>query len=426
MVSTDCLGRILIAVLPARLVGEDPPCGWEYGPLPVLHDGLCAHLAMRRSHFLPAVSKVLYGTAEAPRRWHRRVSLDNGSATLEALELQLVDAADGDRNAFVIMHLRIDDSEVLDVARFFAGRPKAPSWNLPGTELLDGVATITWQGRAAFPFVHLKSWDAPYTLALVTPEQAPLPQVYPAEAGVPWDATDEWLFTLASRTSLADYPPHPDSHEELVGPAMNHSASWKNLVLNQGAAFVGLRPGNPFHSVCELYVRTLYLDTLLFGILQSDRLAELAGEATEALGSKDLPSRLGALESDLAVFRSLYWKQVLSADNRTNDLFLAFQHQHRLIPRYDRVVTEISELNRIVQTQESRQIGSALGILTVLGLPLGTAFSVLDVLGVHSPQGLLVAMAGTATLSGAMLLTPYGRTVLRSLRAILPGDRQGR
>lgn len=420
--STDCVGNVLVVVLPARLTTAVPSDEWLPGPLPVHHDGLCAHLQMRSSHFLPAVSRLLYGTSEAPRRWHRLVPRSASDAPLLAVELQLADTGGDERSAHVILHLRINDTEVLDVVRYFAGRPKAPSWELPGTDLFGPSVSITWPGRASYPFVHLKTWEAPYTLALVTPQHAALPHVYPSEAGVPWDPPDQWLFTLASRTALVDYPPHPESHQQLMAHAMNHSASWRNLILNQGAAFVGLRTGNSFHAVCELYVRGLYLDTLLFGILQNDRLERMARKVSDALSSRNLAVQLGSLESDLAVFRGTHWKQEISSDSRTNSILQTFQQQHRMTTRYEQAVTEISELNRLVQTQESRQIGAALGILTILGLPLGTAFSILDVLELHSVRSLLFALACTAVLSGLMLLTPYGRTALRSLRAILPNN----
>ncbi|MCX5009019.1 hypothetical protein OHB05_41615 [Streptomyces sp. NBC_00638] len=420
--STACVGNILVVILPARLTTAAPSDEWLPGPLPVHYDGLRAHLEMRNSHFLPAVSRLLYGTSEAPRRWHRLAPRSAPDAPLLAVELQLADTGGDERSAHVILHLRIDDTEVLDVVRYVAGRPKAPQWELPGTELFGPSVAITWPGHASYPFVHLKTWEAPYTLALVTPQHAPLPHVYPSEAGVPWDPADQWLFTLASRTALVDYPPHPESHQQLMAHAMNHSASWRNLILNQGAAFVGLRTGNSFHSVCELYVRGLYLDTLLFGILQNDRLERMARKVSDSLSSRNLAVQLGALESDLAVFRGTHWKQEISSDSRTNSILQTFQQQHRMTTRYEQAVTEISELNRLVQTQESRQIGAALGILTILGLPLGTAFSILDVLELHSLRSLMFALASTALLSGLMLLTPYGRTALRSLRAILPSN----
>ncbi|MGW0553652.1 hypothetical protein ACWDZ6_05535 [Streptomyces sp. NPDC002926] len=423
MSNPECTGQILIVALPAKLIGD---CShpWKSGPLPLSHGGLRAEVGMRKFYFLPAVAEVLYGTPTEPRRWHIQVNMNHDGMTLVAVEVQRIDSATERQNGLVVLHLRVEQSAVLDVARYFAGRPTAPAYALPGEDLLRDVASIEWQGRTAYPFAHLQSQDAPYTLALVTPWRMPLPKVYPELANLNWSTVDEWLFTLASRTSLDDYPPHPESREELVGNALCISASWKALVLSRGAAFVGLRPDDPFHLVAELYVRTVYLDSLLFGIIQRDRLVELAHDAASALGSANVGMNLASLELRLATFRSSYWKQVLTTDHRANDLFSAFQRQHRMLERYDRVVTEINELNRLVQTQESRQIGAALGILTILGLPLGTALGILQVLGLRSVISLATAFGSALFTAGAMLLTPYGRTVLRSFRTIVPSGRR--
>ncbi|MEU5482828.1 hypothetical protein [Streptomyces mirabilis] len=45
------------------------------------------------------------------------------------------------------------------------------------------------------------------------------------------------------------------------------------------------------------------------------------------------------------------------------------------------------------QNQESQQISRALGVLTILGLPLGTALSILQVLDGHSTAHLVISLA---------------------------------
>jgi hypothetical protein len=77
---------------------------------------------------------------------------------------------------------------------------------------------------------------------------------------------------------------------------------------------------------------------------------------------------------------------------------------------------------QLVQTQESQQISGALGVLTVLGPPLGTALSILQVLGDDSVTHLLIALGLSVTATAAALTTRYGRMVLSSLRG---GDRDG-
>lgn len=69
-----------------------------------------------------------------------------------------------------------------------------------------------------------------------------------------------------------------------------------------------------------------------------------------------------------------------------------------------------------IQTQENQQISGALGILTILGLPLGTALGALQVLGDQNPWHLLTATTGALAATAALLTTRYGRLVLTSLR----------
>lgn len=63
------------------------------------------------------------------------------------------------------------------------------------------------------------------------------------------------------------------------------------------------------------------------------------------------------------------------------------------------------------------QRSGALGVLTILGLPVGTALGILQVLGDDSVTHLLVALALSVAVTAAGLTTRYGRLVLSSLRA---------
>lgn len=80
-------------------------------------------------------------------------------------------------------------------------------------------------------------------------------------------------------------------------------------------------------------------------------------------------SRVAALERSIALFRSGYWRQHLTAHGPANELLRAFQNQHRLPARFSEILAEVADYSRLVQTQESQQISGALGVLTILGLP---------------------------------------------------------
>ncbi|MEU6554624.1 hypothetical protein ABZ915_30770 [Streptomyces sp. NPDC046915] len=160
-----------------------------------------------------------------------------------------------------------------------------------------------------------------------------------------------------------------------------------------------------------------YLDALLLGALQRDHIDELTDELSGVFDSSPrLARRVAGLERNIAVFRSTYWRQHLTAHGPANDLLLAFQNQHRLPVRFNAILAEAADYSRLVQTQESQQISGALGVLTILGLPLGTALSILQVLGDDSVTHLLVALALSIASTAGALTTRYGRLVLSSLR----------
>ena len=110
------------------------------------------------------------------------------------------------------------------------------------------------------------------------------------------------------------------------------------------------------------------------------------------------------------------WRQHLTAHGPANELLLAFQNQHRLPARFAEILAEAGDYSRLVQTQESQQISGALGLLTILGLPLGTALGILQVLDDKSVAHLLVSLGLSVAATGAALTTRYGRLVVSSLR----------
>lgn len=176
-----------------------------------------------------------------------------------------------------------------------------------------------------------------------------------------------------------------------------------------------------FFEFGALHSRTVYLDALLLGSLQRDHIDELTDELSEVFNSSRLARRVATLERNIAVFRSTYWRQHLTAHGAANDLLLAFQNQHRLPARFNEILAEAADYSRLVQTQESQQISGALGVLTILGLPLGTALGILQVLDDHSMAHLLIALGLSVAAAAAVLTTRYGRLVLSSLRG---GDRR--
>ncbi|SFC35949.1 hypothetical protein [Streptomyces aidingensis] len=163
-------------------------------------------------------------------------------------------------------------------------------------------------------------------------------------------------------------------------------------------------------------MRTVYLDALLLGSIQRDHIDEIADSLSDVFDGPGLARRVAALEGQLARFRSVYWQQHLTAHGPANDLLVAFQEQYRLPERFADVTAQAADFGQWVQTRQNQQISGALGILTILGLPLGTALGVVQALGTDSPWHLAAGLGAAFAATAAALATPYGRLVLASLR----------
>ncbi|SQD95029.1 conserved membrane hypothetical protein [Parafrankia sp. Ea1.12] len=251
---------------------------------------------------------------------------------------------------------------------------------------------------------------------------ANLPPPADAASVSSWTSTDLWLWHLASRTTRTDFPPDPDHANELLSGKVILSADWRGLITRDGAAFVSLRPDQGeedlFFGFAQLYTHTAYLDALIIGMIQNANITRMIDEASRAFDTKDLPRHLAGLEKRAAYFRNIYWLRDASTHGPANDILTAYQVQHHLPEKFDAVLNEIADLNRIVQTQESQRVNAALGIITVLGLPFGIAFAVLQSLGTDSPRDLLIGTLAALAGTGALLLTSFGRLLLRTLRRL--------
>jgi hypothetical protein len=402
--------QTLAVLVPVRLAA-DPP--WDGGPLPFAAQGRVADAAQRRGLFTPAAARALY-----EQRWHRTAATTEGALRLDGLELLRTPTERSPEQALAVLHFTVDGAPLLPLLRAVGHRRQAGPDPLSGAfapaALLAGVAD---PAVAASPFALTR----PYTVAFLTPGAELTSALRDPETDELPESADWLLRSLASRATPADLPMAPEVFPSLRSQAYRISADWSVLVLRQGAAFLGHRPdpgpgSGAFYDFAALNARAAYLDALLLGNVQRDRIDELTDDLSAVFEGPGLARRVAALEQRIAVFRSTYWRQHLTAHGPANDVLLAFQDRHRLPERFTQILAEAADHARLVQTQESQQIAGALGVLTVLGLPLGTALSVLQVLGDSDPWHLVAAVASALAATAAALTTRYGRLVLASLR----------
>ncbi|WP_329134610.1 hypothetical protein [Streptomyces sp. NBC_00670] len=407
----------LTVVLPARLLHAPD---WPEGPFPFELGNRRTNASTRSTYFAPASARVLYGAPGQPRRWHLPLDVKHDGLRLLGLELLRAATARDPRHALAVLHFTVE-RPLLPVLRAIGERrpvhEAVPPPGLTGpfdpAELLAGIADVQ-DPTPPFALTH------PYTIAFLTPTAEHTSTLRDGLQGELPATADNWLWQLASRSTPQDFPLAPETAAVQLRDALRISADWSALVLRQGAAFLGHRPDTgegDFYEFGALHSRTVYLDALLLGSLQRDHIDELTDELSDVFTSpRRLARRVAAMERNIALFRSGYWRQHLTAHGPANELLLAFQNQHRLPARFTEILAEAADYSRLVQTQESQQISGALGVLTILGLPLGTALGILQVLDDHSMSHLLAALALSVAATAGVLTTRYGRLVLSSLR----------
>jgi hypothetical protein len=395
-------------VIPVLLDGEPD---WERGPLPFGTEERRWDAERRGQYYAPAAARALYG-----RRWHRRASVTEGPLTLEGLELLRVATPKEPRHALGVLHFAVRDVPLPAVLRGIGHRAGAGPDPLTGAldpAVLFGGVADTAPPRAPFALAR------PYTVAFFSPGATHTAVLRDADGRLPVSA-DRRLRELAWRSTEADNPSPPERVEGISAEAIRISADWSALVGRHGAAVLGHRPDQgpgDFYEFAAVQARAVYLDALLLGMVQRDHLDALTDELSQVFDSTPgLARRVSALERHIAVFRSTCWRRHQTVHGPADGLLRAFQAQHRLPELFTDILAEAADYSRIVQTRESRQIAGALGVLTVLGLPLGTALSVLQVLGDENPWHLLIALTGALAATAAALTTRYGRLVVASLR----------
>lgn len=408
----------MAVVVPVQLATDPGEPAWAVGPLPRSHRDPAAEAAGRRQLFTAAAGRALYD-----RRWHSETAVVNGSLRLDGLELLRTPSPRSPQQALAVLHFIVEGAPILPILRALSGRRQSADPDpLQGVfdpaALLAGVAGT--DGPAG-PF----ALSRPYTVAFFTPDAALREALRdPVTGELPLSA-DLLLRSLASRAAPSDIPLAPEHVPDVRADAGRISADWSGMVLRQGAAFLGHRadsgPGD-FYDYAARNARGIYLDALLLGTVQRDHIDELTDDLSAVFSGPGLARRVAALEHRIAVFRSTYWRQHLNAHGPANNLLLAFQAKYRLPDRFTQILAEADDYARLVQTQESQQIAGALGVLTILGLPVSTALAILQVLGDSSPLDLVLALGAALAATAAALTTRYGRLVLSSLRG---GARRG-
>jgi hypothetical protein len=375
---------------------------WPEGPLPLSHEGIHADTASRSTYYPPRTTRVLYGTPGHPRRWHKAMHHQVGDLLIigiEALRLHEKPDAEG----LIMVHLQARNPDALTVVRTLAGRDTTHLREYDPHRLLEGQ-------------IHLSS-AAPFTITFITPQGRRLPRLYPRVRYAVWPVADQWLWALASRTNYADHPPDTRNPGRPEEERIRLSADWCGMVLRDGMALVGTRPDqgrtDPFYNHARLYSHTLYLDAIVLALLQLQGINELEDALAVAINGS---TAMNELERQITLFRHELWWQHLSTHGVPNQILGAFHRQHRLPERFEQVLAEINDFNRLARDDETRHVNNALVLFTVVTVPAGIALALLQVIGSKDPWLFTTVLATCAIVTGLLLLTRPARLGLRSIR----------
>ncbi|MEC4019496.1 hypothetical protein [Streptomyces sp. H27-D2] len=233
-----------------------------------------------------------------------------------------------------------------------------------------------------------------------------------------WTAVEQWLWLLASGCSEARFAPDPDDPGTHSG-TVRFSADWKALVLRDGTAFVGMSPdpgGDCFHAVAEAHVHSIYLDALLVGCMQFHALNGVANNVAGTEAAQLDSDVLAELEYHLMHVRRRLWFSHITVRGKGNEVLRQFQAQHALPELLENIVNELADAGRLVEALTSRSVNAALGLLTVLGLPVGVAFAAGALWAEPHPR--LFLMSTLAAVAGAVVLMTAVRPARQMLRAL--------
>ena len=368
------------------------PAGLTDGPLPLRFSAgggvAMSDRAARASYFNAHTARVLYGPPDAgsggsapgppdsgPRRGHCWLGPDHEDllpTRVTALEV-LSYGITGAGRALVIVHLCLPTKDPLAELQELTVPRKVGV----GNRLLD----LLESGSAGLPLADViepvDGMVRPFAVTLAVP-QGELPDG-PFGPSFPWQPLQQWLFAFASARTAGLFPADPEDGSLLDG-FVRLSQDWSAMVLRDGVAFVGRKPAteSPYlRDAADAYVRSIYLDAFLLGLIQQAELDAIMGRLAGLGGPLDRLADLLALEEDVSRFRNTYWWQHLTSHGTGNRLLVEFQRQQAIPRLFEQVVRELDDYSRHAtlraDRQEQRQLGRVnvlLSVLTVLTVPM--------------------------------------------------------
>ena len=319
--------------------------GWEDGPVQLpLPNGSVTDTAARSTYFDQRARNILYGVGN---EWHRRyrligATISNTNFHVDCLEF-LSTPLEYSNCSFLLIHLRsesLNTDVLLSEWRNISNRMSADLSAFlleTATTGMSSIATYVLQYKICF--LHTYTPSANF---------APFPSLL-----------QYLLFRFASGTTDERFPIDSDQVNEFSERRFVHSRDWSSLTLRDGTSFVSHDPLSPSKYIeqdAEIYVRTIYTDPFLLGLVQAEWLNGIADEMANSEKVIHLRSRIGQIENRFSQFRNQVWWQHLTRHGTGNEL-LKFFHRERHLPELlEQIRSELSDYTRQTTSLHSRVI----------------------------------------------------------------------
>ena len=378
-------------------------------PLGVPQTATAASAEARMTYFHERAGATLYGNEASQVRWHR---LD-GQSEIDGCVVESVEILKTPvfirrgPEGFAILHLLLPLEDPISGLSQIV-RLSSPQVRERIDSLIGPAKTLKLPQRAT----HITYLQCGELLPLI------------GDALPPWTPLNQMLWPAAAATPLVEdgkisaIRPDPEDPEALLGLTYL-SDSWRSLTLRDGVAFVS-KPEAQEDSFlihhAPVYVRSIYLDALLLGMIQHRALNEFANRLSILDEQVDRYAAIPLLEVDLTRFRNSVWWQHVTSGGHANAVLLNYQREHRLPDLLLQITSEFFDFARQVDADSSTRTGAALGLITLFGLPLTLALTADQVFStdgrLHVPADIISGL-----LFGLLLLLlPAARDLLQPLR----------
>ena len=335
---------------------------WERGPLPLVRpDGGVTDYEARSTYFDQRAGGVIYGQRRrCDRRWRNVDQHVDGPFCLVALEwLGLPEHSS--TAGILILHLC---AEVEEVSTFLTAWSRLVRWKLDdkGRHVLLEAVSAAADTDVAVVAMHRE----PFRVAFLNQQPDDAVRPFPSST---LDPESQWLLALASAIPPGSFSPSHEQNAEFTAARVPFSSDWSAMVLRDGASFIGHPDINPdfIEQHAPIYLRTIYTDALLVGVLQQLTLADLSDRLAALEDPARHPRGVERLDAEFSRFRNRLWWQHLTQHGLGNQLLIAYQRQHRLVELMEQTKSELDDYSRQTSLRASRVLNVVVAVFALVG-----------------------------------------------------------